>query len=83
MLCEAAHHEHRPAHPLNPYFRKICGQQGYKVATVAVAHRLARIIFAMLRDESEFDVGKLGIEVGPFTQTTVRRYRIKAIAPRG
>jgi hypothetical protein len=27
------------------------------MATVAVAHRLARIIFAMLRDESEFDVG--------------------------
>ena len=52
------------------------------MATVAVAHRLARIIFAMLRDEADFDVGKLGVEPGPFTQTTVRRYRLKAVAPR-
>ena len=29
MLCEAAHHARRPAHPLNPYFRKICGRRGY------------------------------------------------------
>lgn len=83
ILCEAAHHARRPAHPLNPYFRKICGRHGYKVAAVAVAHRLARIIFAMLRDQVDFDVGKLGVEVGPFAHTTVRRYRLKPVAARG
>jgi transposase len=83
MLCEAAHHANRPAHPLNPYFRKLCSRRGYKMAIVAVAHRLARIIFAMLRDEADFDVSKLGIEVGPFSHTTVRRYRLKAVSARG
>ena len=78
MLCEAAHHAARPDHPLHPYFAKLCAKRGYKMAVVAVAHRLCRILFAMLRDGTAFDVHKLGIEEGPFTRTTVRRYRLKA-----
>ena len=77
MLCEAAHHASRPDHPLNPYFAKLCAKRGYRVAVIAVAHRLCRIIFAMLRQRTEFDVSKLGLEVGPFTRTTVRLYRLK------
>jgi transposase len=77
MLCEAAHHASRPHHPLNPYFAKLCAKRGYKMATIAIAHRLARITFAMLRDGTEFDVRKLNVEEGPFTRTTVRRYRLK------
>jgi hypothetical protein len=50
MLCEAAHHASRPTHPLHPYFALLCAKRGYKMATIAVAHRLARITFAMLRD---------------------------------
>jgi hypothetical protein len=49
MLCEAAHHAARPQHPLHPYFAQQCAQHGYKRAVVAVAHRLCRIMFAMLR----------------------------------
>jgi transposase len=79
MLCEAAHHARRPTHPLHPYFAAQCAKGGYKKAVVAVAHRLARIIFAMLRDETEFDVRKLRIDVGPFTTTTVRPYRLKPL----
>ncbi len=82
MLCEAAHHAARPTHPLHPYFAKLCARRGYKMAVVAVAHRLCRILFAMLRDGTTFDVGKLGIEEGPFRRTTVRRYRLKAAAAR-
>jgi transposase len=78
MLCEAAHHARRPNHPLNPYFVKLCAKRGYKMATVAVAHRLCRIMFSMLRHGSDFDVSKLGIEVGPFERKTVRTYRLKA-----
>ena len=48
------------------------------MAVVAVAHRLCRILFAMLRDGTTFDVRKLGIEEGSFTRTIVRRYRLKA-----
>lgn len=77
MRCEAAHHASRPHHPLNPYFAKLCAKRGYKMATIAVAHRLARITFAMLRDGTDFDVRKLNVEEGPFTRTTVRRYRLK------
>jgi hypothetical protein len=69
-FCEAAHHASRPTHPLHPYFAILCAKRGYKIATIAVAHRLARITFAMLRDGTDFDVAKLNvaklnIEEGP------------------
>lgn len=82
MLCEAAHHARRPTHPLHPYFAILCAKRGYKMATIAVAHRLARITFAMLRDGTDFDVAKLNIEEGPFERTTMRRYRLKQGAAR-
>lgn len=75
MLCEAAHHARRPDHPLNPYFAALCTRRGYKLATIAVAHRLCRILFAMLRDQTDFTPERLAIEEGPFTRTTTRRYR--------
>lgn len=77
MLCECAHQARRPNHPLNPYFTRICARRGYKMAVTAMAHRLCRIIFAMLRDGARFDAEKLGVEKGPFKQTRVRVYRIK------
>ena len=36
-----------------------------------------RILFALLRDGTEFDVRQLAIEEGPFRRTTVQRYRLK------
>jgi hypothetical protein len=80
MLCEAAHHASRPDHPLQPYFAPLCARRGYKMAVVAVAHRLCRIIFALLRDASDFDVGKLAVEQGPFERKVVRLYRRKSAA---
>jgi len=77
MLCEAAHHARRPDHPLNPYFASLCARRGYKMAVVAVAHRLCRILFAMLRDGTPFDLDRLAIERGHFEQVTVRRFRRK------
>lgn len=76
MLCEAAHHARRPAHPLHPYFMKLCARRGYKVAIVAVAHRLCRLLYALLRDETDFQPTRLGVEEGPFTQTITRRFRL-------
>jgi transposase len=81
MLCEAAHHAARPQHPLHPYFAQQCAKHGYKRAVIAVAHRLCRIMFAMLRHGRDFDVSKLGIDVGPFEHTSVKLYRLK-LAPR-
>jgi hypothetical protein len=80
MLCEAVHHASRPTHPLRPYFAQLCARRGYKMAVVAVAHRLARIRFAMWRDGNDFDVGKLAVERGPFARQVVRLYRRKPVA---
>jgi len=77
MLCEAAHHAARKNHPLQPYFRSLCARRGYKMAVVAVAHRLCRMLYAMMRDKTEFDIHKLGIEVGPFEKKIVMRYRLR------
>jgi transposase len=77
MLCEAAHHASRPEHPLYPYFSSLCLRRGYRMAIVAVAHRLCRILFTMLRRQTDFDPSRLNIEEGPFERTSVRRYRLK------
>ena len=77
VLCEAAHQARRADHPLHPYFRSVCARRGYKLAVVAVAHRLCRILWAMLRHRTRFDVRKLGVEQGPFEKTTTRLYRLK------
>ena len=82
MLFAAGHHARRPTHPLHPYFAIRCAKRGYKMATIAVAHRLARITFAMLRDGTDVDVAKFNIEEGPFERTTIRRYRLKQGAAR-
>jgi transposase len=80
MLCEAAHHARRPDHPLHPYFASWCVRRGYKMAVVAVAHRLCRILYAMLRDGTDFDVHRLAIEEGHFEHVSVHRYRRKKSA---
>jgi transposase len=79
LLCEAAHHARRPTHPLNPYFAKLCARRGYRMAVMAVAHRLARIMWAMLRTGRTFDATKLGVEGGHFEFTTVRAYRLRKL----
>jgi transposase len=79
MLCEAAHHAARPNNPLNPYFSALCARRGYKMAVVAVAHRLCRILYSMLRHERDFDLAKINIEEGRFEQVKVRRYRRVAV----
>jgi transposase len=54
MPVEAAHHAARREHPLHAAFTTLCVRRGYKPAVVAIAHRLCRILFAMLRDDSDF-----------------------------
>lgn len=78
MLCEAAHHACRKNNPMNPYFRSLCARRGYKMAVVAVAHRLCRVLYAMLRNQVDFDIRKLGIEVGPFEKKVVAAYRLRS-----
>ena len=77
MLCEAAHHAWRPTNPLHPYFSSLCVRRGYKMAVVAVAHRLCRILYSMLRHGTDFDLSQLAVEQGHFERTTVHHYRRK------
>ncbi len=77
MLCEAAQHARERTSPLYPYFSRLCVRRGYKMAVVAVAHRLCRILFAMLREGTEFDLSRLAVEPGELEHTTVRCYRRK------
>ena len=79
LLCEAAQHANRVTNPLNPYFNTLCARRGYKSAVVAIAHRLCRILFAMLRHETEFNIEKLGVEMGPFESKRVRLYRRRVV----
>jgi len=79
MLCEAAHHAARRHNPLNPYFRKLCAKHGYKMAVVAVAHRLCRILYSMLKNRTDFDEGKLAVERGPFERKTQDLYRLRVV----
>jgi transposase len=77
MLCEAAHHAAIATHPLNPFFTELCVRRGYKMAITAVAHRLLRIIYAMLRDCTDFDVSRVPVERGPFTKMREVLYKRK------
>lgn len=81
MLCEAAHHARLHSHPLNPHFARVCARRGYKAAVIAVAHRLCRILFAMLRDGRDFDPVNAGVEHGRFVRTTTFRYRLTPKPP--
>lgn len=83
MLCEAAHHAARSDHPFNPFFAKVASRQGYKAAIVAIAHKLLRVLWAMLRTGEDFDLGRLGIEEGDFKRVIRKKYRLKPLhAPR-
>lgn len=62
MLCEAAHHAAKATHPLYPYFARVCARKGAKAAVVAVAQRMARILWRMWRDGHTFDPALLNVE---------------------
>ena len=81
MLCEAAHHARLANHPLHPHFARACAPGGYKKAVVAVAHRMCRILFAMIRDGSEFRPELVGVEQGCFTRTTTYKHRLTPKPP--
>lgn len=64
LLVQAAwavwHSKHAEAQPLRTWAQRIAYRRGRSVAIVAVARRLAGILFAMWRDETPFDVAQLG-----------------------
>ena len=77
MLCKVAHQAAKAQHPLNPYWRRIMVKQGYKKAIVAIAHRLARILFQMWRHNEEFEVTRLNVVCETVTKQRTYYYRLK------
>ena len=80
MLCEAAHHAALPRHPLHPYFARLCARQGVKRAVVAVAQRMARMLYQMWKKGEKFDVSKLNVRPVHALRTRTVHYEIKKAA---
>ena len=78
MLVEAAQQARRPTHPLHPYCSGLTAKRNKHVATVAVANRLLRIMVAMLKNGSEFDVKKLNVEARIQKVTRTKYWHRKA-----
>ena len=76
-LCEAAQQVAKRTHPLNPYFIRAAAKGGYKKAAIAIAHRLARILYRLWLNGERFDVAKLNIERDGAPRTKIYDWKIK------
>jgi transposase len=69
LLVQAAwgvwHSTHADAQALRAWAQRIAHRRGTTLAIVALARRLAGILFAMWRDETPFDAGRLGRRATP------------------
>ena len=61
LLVEAAQHARRPGNPLNPFYRRWVVKHGHKKATVAVAAKLCRIIYGMMKQATPMCTASLGV----------------------
>jgi len=77
LLCEAAQQAGRVHHPLHPYWTKLCSKKGRHKAVVAVAARLARILWRLWRDDAEFDVRELNVVADRKVRTKTTYYRLR------
>ncbi len=78
MLVQAAHTARRQSSPLNPFLRSLILRLGARRAVTAVAHRLCRLTYAMLRDKTTFDASKLHRPESRGAASTSRTYRLKS-----
>lgn len=78
MLVQAAHTARRQSSPLNPFLRSLTLRVGTRRAVIAVAHRLCRVLYAMLRDKTAFDAAKLKVHEPRTPAQAVRVYRLKS-----
>ncbi len=55
LLVEAAQHTARPYHPLHRHYLKHLHRHGYKKTIVAMANKLCRIVYALVKNQEPFD----------------------------
>jgi transposase len=77
LLCEIAQQASRPRHPLHPYFVRVAAKSGYKKAAIAIAQRLARILYRMWLNQQRFDVSKLNVEPDGKAKMKIYHWKIK------
>jgi hypothetical protein len=56
----AAQSLHRMESPLGEWFRRMKAKLGARAATTAAAHKLARVLYAMIKSRKPFDPARLG-----------------------
>jgi len=62
VLIEVAQKSSMKWHPLNRVYRRYVVKKGHNKAVVAIAAKLCRIMYRMLKNKEEFSVGKLLIK---------------------
>jgi transposase len=77
LLCEIAQQASRPRHPLHPYFVRVAAKSGYKKAAIAIAQRLARIMYRMWLNREHFNVSKLNVEKSGKIKAKVQHWKIR------
>ncbi|NCC62107.1 MAG: IS110 family transposase [Verrucomicrobiae bacterium] len=77
LLCEIAQQTAKRTHPLNPYFVRVAAKSGYKKAAIAIAQRLARIMYRIWLNKERFDVSKLNVERDGTARTRIYDWKIK------
>ena len=80
MLVQAAHTARWQGSPLNPFLRDLSVRVGTRRDVIAVAHRLCRVLYAMLRDKASFDASKLKAHEPRTTVQAARIYRLNSRA---
>ncbi len=80
MLVQAVHTARRSNSPLHPFLRDLSVRLGTRRAVIAVAHRLCRVLYAMLRDKTSFDASKLKAHEPRTTVPAARIYRLTSRA---
>ncbi len=83
MLVQAVHTARRPSSPLSPLLTELAQRLGTRRAIIALAHRLCRVLYAMLRDKTAFDASKLTAREPRTLIERKRRYRLTPQAATG
>jgi len=60
--------------PLGDYYRRMRGRLGGKGATLATAHKLAKIMYTMIKNKKEYDIEKMNK-----SQEQYKKHRIKLL----
>ena len=80
LLVESAQQASKPKNPLNPFYRRYVVKHGNKKAKVAIAAKLCRIIYGLVKRGEKFSVESLGVRWDKDRKCYVTDSKIKRAA---